>query len=396
MSNEMRSRILVAHRPSEGRVSRNVPSKDRYMKPLTTSVDVDEHDGLWYPSLAAEITVGTPAQSLLVEYDLFYHSDLLLIDFNATVDHWGHDPDANETFYHPELSSTYSDQRHNFTINQYDSGHVGQDVANIGDISKTVSFGILDEAGLDNGAAGIVGLSHTKSVISNTSGNLVTQLSSKLDQPIVSYTQNWILPSRQRATGHITLGALDEDNCQKTWTWGANNDVKYGYGVNSSRVSALARNGSAIDTETITTKVYLDQGWETMLASENVFNMFLNASGAVWNSSQWQYMVDCDSIGMLGNVVFGIGDNDKAIIVTPVEYVFKEGKYGCTLEVTNAGQAEVDFFIHSSLFFYNHCLAYNYKTDQVGISRTKIDHDPSASYSYEANNTSSYQYSYES
>ncbi|KAI1713183.1 eukaryotic aspartyl protease domain-containing protein [Ditylenchus destructor] len=342
-------------------------------KSWTETVDLNDSSDYSYSALVGNISVGTPLQNLLVDFDLFYSSDLLVLDSDARIGYWEEQPDP-ENSYNSSESSTYSDAGTNFTKSWIGTGHVGRDTLIIGSSQATVSFGIIDSMRYEPTSAGVVGLANFNSSLGNTTKNLVSQLANELDQPIIT-----IAPSNTpNVTNHLTLGGLDTVHCQSNYAF--SNALSKGiYSLNATSAVAINSSGSVVQNITGTVSLYTGVWFRGIFVSSKVFELLVKATNAKWNNSFWDYVVDCDTNAKL---VLSVGGNQ--VVITPLDFLYSYGGH-CALNAYELFYMDYSDYdsdenddnseaIHiGEQFLENHCLAYNVATDEVGIASSKVE-----------------------
>ncbi|KAI1713107.1 eukaryotic aspartyl protease domain-containing protein [Ditylenchus destructor] len=326
-------------------------------KSWTETVDLNDSSDCSYSTLVGNISVGTPPQNLLVDFDLFYSSDLLVVDSNATL-YWSGQPDS-ENSYNSRYETAF--------------GAIGSSQA-------TVSFGVLDTSAAyvsnayDTTSAGVVGLANFNSSLGNTTKNLVSQLADELDQPIIT-----IAPSNTpNVTNHLTLGGLDTVHCQSNYAF--SNALSKGiYSLNATSAVAINSSGSVVQNATGTVSLYAAVWMPGLLVSSKIHELLVEGTNAKWNNSFWEYVVDCDTNATL---VLSVGENQ--VVITPFDYISSHGDH-CVLDVdelwslyysdydSDENDDNSELIYVGQQFLENHCLAYNVATDEVGIASSKVE-----------------------
>jgi len=110
-------------------------------------------------------------------------------------------------------------------------------------------------------------------------------------------------------------------------------------------------------------------------ASKNLFPLFVNASGAVWNKTIYEYVTTCN-FSQIGTVEINLGNDNqtsKKLVLTAADFIdYSPGKDVCYLTVGGYS----NFFWHDNVdyielgyqFLNNHCVAYNQASSQFGIA----------------------------
>jgi len=327
-------------------------------------------------ALGANVTVGTPPQTLYVELDLFWSSDLTVIGSNADLSSVYDDTPAKHTF-NASMSSTFVNQSESFSSGSLGDGGIGKDVLGVGSLSKSVVVDVLDEIYWSlsiepiDGVLGLFPSDRSNSSNSSVSSqNLVTQLVGDLKLPVVTL---WTHEATEaHGGGQLTLGALDEEHCQSNWAYGRQIGY-YDYAMNATIVKGVTSRGIVVGIVR-NVDVHIRDDLSEIYATGNVFNLFANATNAVWNSTIWAYVTSCD-LSQLGIVQFDIGNRTKSQLVTltPVDFVQYWAEYDkCVLKIHNYGYYfSTDFLLLGRQFLNNHCISYNVKTNEVGLVGTK-------------------------
>ncbi|KAI1706868.1 eukaryotic aspartyl protease domain-containing protein [Ditylenchus destructor] len=327
-----------------------------------------------YYTYIANVTIGTPAQTFAMEIDLWYGTDLCVLGQNANLSKVSTRIPSKHVYY-PGNSSSYVDQKGNFSDYVCGKGRNASDQLNVDQISANVVMGVVDQISyyfkyypID----GILGLN--PSTPDTNANSLASQLIAGLDTPIMSWWQN---QSRlNTGTAQLTLGGEDTDNCKsnyvyapQVWSYGGS----YGdFRVHLTSASVDGKSDSEVGQNTTLT-LYPDQ--DRIYCTYDFFYVLTNASNAVYNSTTNAWHVDCDmtkaknvilNIGGSGNVTDG---STKQLVLTGADYIHYYA-YGVCIVYAYP----YDWYRTvelSYLFMNNHCLAYNAKEQTVGFADAK-------------------------
>ncbi|KAI1695382.1 eukaryotic aspartyl protease domain-containing protein [Ditylenchus destructor] len=323
--------------------------------------------------LVANISVGTPPQDLKVKFDLLSgESDLFLYGDQAKLSDYIMNTQGmlhlrfGRRYYTSESTSYSNISSKVVGLSSFvGNGHVGQDDISSARINfGAVKFGVVDEIkASDNGLSGVFGLIPARSRL-NSSENLITQFTAQYENPIITIVKD-------KSQGHVMLGGLDEKNCHSNWAFGPHIHGSYAdpYRLKSSAISAISANKTNLGTRKKSISLYVSKFRWNLQVGGNLHEEFLKASGAVWNGTQFGYVIDCDK-SKLGNVELTVGSNDSRIVITPEDYVSYNSDYdACHLDVSVSDRLEeMNAIVAGSYFMDNHCLAYNSQTGEMGFA----------------------------
>jgi len=221
---------------------------------------------------------------------------------------------------------------------------------------------------------GVVGLSAGNSNV-NVSANLLTQLAPQLDTPVVSLWTNSTYEGN--GTAQITLGAVDTTNCKNNWAFAPRLTNYYRYATNATSFVATAANGAVVGSlqnSNVTLALALNQGKWNNAASQNVFDLITNATGAVWNSTLRTWLTSCN-VSQIGSIVVNLGNDNQTsnpVTLTAADLIdFWPARNVCYVNAQNWGGARnstYGYLILSKLSLDTHCVAYNVGTDQFGMA----------------------------
>ncbi|KAI1696325.1 putative inositol-trisphosphate 3-kinase A isoform X1 [Ditylenchus destructor] len=313
-----------------------------------------------------------------------------LIDFGKTVELEGIKIDHEKP-----NSSTCVDQNKNTS-----EWRLMKDTFKIGSVSGNVSIKVEEDRDWIALLGGTMGLSAFSSSIDNSSGlNFVDQLGKMgVNSPVSFAARN------NSYNHHLTIGGLDSENCYTDWAFApniANYSTLYQYqrqlryGFNGSSIDATDPKGAVIASVNSNVAIFVKRSEFQLYATDNIREIFVNASGGVWNDTIEEWTVPCNG-SLSGNVVLNVNGSGR-VVFTPSDYIAFKSWYiregddydnnsGYYIEacIVDVGMAysywieeylHVDEFILAGYSFYrNHCLAHNYKTGEFGIA-TSVNND---------------------
>ncbi|KAI1714680.1 eukaryotic aspartyl protease domain-containing protein [Ditylenchus destructor] len=340
-----------------------------------------------YYMFFANITIGTPAQTLTVEIDPWHDQEMCVLGTGVdeqSLNSFGLPP---KKIYDKSNSSSYVDIGKNFSMATCGSGKNGTDVVNVGDVSTAVTFGIVQNAfyylkyfPID----GILGINPMPPF--NNSQNTISQLLSSLDSPVMTWWQNETYQGPNAtfpASCQLTLGAEDTDNCKSSYVYAPRVPTAKPYDRHYPihLTSAVISDDSKDQTETrfeINATLTMWYNQNRIFCPQSFFYVLSNATNAVYNSTVYEYVVDCD-ISKHKDIVLNIGgsgvtedETSRQIVLSPTDYVSYYSYYDvCYLSVEASGEENDGVVELGQKFIYNHCLAYNSKEDKIGFAEVK-------------------------
>ncbi|KAI1692724.1 eukaryotic aspartyl protease domain-containing protein [Ditylenchus destructor] len=340
----------------------------------------------YYYMYFANITIGTPAQTLTVEIDPWYDQELCVLGTGVDEKSLNTDELPPKKVYDKSQSSSYVDIGKNFSMAACGRGQNGTDVVNVGEVSTAVTFGIAQNASSYLKllpSDGILGINPMPPF--NNSQNAISQLLSGLDSPVMTWWQNetyWgfnaTLPVAQ-----LTLGAEDIDHCKSSYVYvpRVTNIKSYDRFYPVHLTTAVISEGTPedqIDTRfEINATLNMRHNQYRIYSPRSFFYALTNATNAVYNSTVWEYVVDCD-LSKHKDIVLNIGgsgftedETSRQIVLSPAEYIYYWSYYRvCYLSAFVSG-GENGVVELPQKFLNNHCLAYNAKEDMIGFSEVK-------------------------
>jgi hypothetical protein len=314
----------------------------------------------------------------------FLQQDLYLIGVGVDVTSSDEVPSSSEeaakSFYDSSASSTYSDPKGAFTADDgYVTGNLSADIVNLGSLSVNMIFG--DANAIDwwvnyMPIDGVLGLSFKNST--NGIPNVLNQLVPSMADPLVVEHFNVSMGSTMTddSNSFISLGSENISQCEQEWIHPANsyyNNYALAGNMTVTNVGIAGANGSSME---INRQLYIGRFplWQSM--SDQMHMLFVEASGAVYNSKTDEYEIPCDQVAQCKNVVLTLSDGEM-ITLTSDDYVYrdssKSGSPACMLN-TLGNYAEDDdhdtlgFIFLGRQFFNGRCVSYNIATQQLGIA----------------------------
>jgi len=346
----------------------------------TTAVPLLDYYQYW---LIGNITIGSPAQTFAVAFDI-WDSDLVVMDANANVTN-----SRNSTYtlskkntFNTTASLTAQVSNGNMTSDWRDNGVIVNDNINIGGLSLNADLGDLTTVNswlpwyaMD----GILGLSPKPS---NNTGlnNLLKQISGSLAMPVLtmhvnrSYDYNSYINGRFANTtdAEIVLGTNSLPQCNNNnWTPIQLNtqsvDQWAPFIVNATSVSSSMTGCSTLVK--LNQPVWFVDFFSVMVVSYQVEELFVKASGAVFDSSSGWYTVPSMSNATSVNITLADGSvltlnpQDYIVAYSGINYLYVWGYYN--EDYTN--YASYPVFIGQQ-WLNNHCISYNINVNTLSIT----------------------------
>jgi len=320
--------------------------------------------------LVGEIQLGTPAQTFSALFAP-WEQDVYVIDPNAS----GVKPEGSKARYDASASTTFKPDGRNFTTLWGDTtGHIVNDVINIGGIQAPVNVGVADEITdwssiIYSDADAVFGLLvHTdNSYYHDSNISVLAQLADTiLDQPIVTVLiRDFDLNSSANINGALTIGGFDVTNCGASYVltpklneWNMVNLTGVSIGSYSQSLS-----GAWILAEPWFNDIYV---------SSDLLDAIVDATGATSedDSSEYYwstptYSVDCSKLSSLPVLTLTL-DGGAQLAVTSEDYVNVLSDGTCVLALNPNGGDNI--YLGES-FARNHCLSNDFKNDILGFSR---------------------------
>jgi hypothetical protein len=334
----------------------------------------------WQWALITNITAGIPAQPMRVAIS-FWTTDLQLLAANATM-HFGSSLD-NKNVYNASASITSSTNNANFSSEYYNSGVVVSDIININGLLSNVSFGSLsdvnDQGLLNMPIDGYLGLAPATS--NNNITNVLQQLAPSLDQPLMNIRIQRFYDDDEgvKTSAQIGFGSAQLSQCQSN-----GNAPKLGLNLAQSsgmpptlNVSSIAiANANLSDTcatNMIQTAhpIMISPYYYPTLMSYQLEQLFVSASGAVFNETSGWYQVDCSQVANASPVNINLADGNT-FVLQPNDYILqKDGQ--CYLYTWGYYDENDSYYadwvlVLGQQWLNNHCLSYNIQDNTLTIS----------------------------
>jgi len=332
--------------------------------------------------LVGNITIGSPAQTFAVAFDI-WDSDLSVIDVNANVS-WS----SNSTYYlskknlfNTTASLTAQVSNGNMTNDWADSGVIVNDNINIGGLSVNANIGDLTTVNswlawyrLD----GLLGLSPKPS---NNTGltNLLKQLSGSLAMPVLTMHVNrsseyswWDSRYAADTDAEIVLGTNSLPQCNNNnWTpiqLNAQSVDSYAPFV-ATATSVASKSTGCNSFVKLNQPVWFVDFFASMIVSYQVEELFVQASGAVFNSTTGWYTVaqmsNASSVNFTladGNVLT-LSPQDYIVPYQGINYLYVYGYYN----EDDANYADFPIYIGQQ-WLNTRCISYNVNVNTLSIT----------------------------
>jgi len=318
--------------------------------------------------LVGEIQLGTPAQTFSALFAP-WEQDVYVIDPNASG------VSGSKARYDASASSTSIPDGRNFTSIWGDTtGHIVNDVLNIGGIQAAVNVGVADKLTdwssiIYSDADAVFGLLvHTdNSYYSGSNISALAQLADTvLDQPIVTVLiRDFDLNSSANINGALTIGGLDVTNCGASYIQAPK--------LNEWNIVNLTGVSIGSYSQSLSGAWVLAEPWfNDIYVSNDLLDAIVDATGATSedDSSEYYwstptYSVDCSKLSSLPVLTLTL-DGGAQLAVTSDDYVNVLSDGTCVLAVSHNGGDNI--YLGES-FARNHCISNDFKNDILGFSR---------------------------
>jgi len=324
------------------------------------------------------ISIGTPPQTLQVAFDIG-DSDLYVFASDATVHVWSSSSEIDEESvgFDSSLSSTFTATNTNFSEWNYVRGKLASDLVNLGDLQVNLTFGDATTLGayVNNlGVDGFFGLSPHPSY--NNVPNVLTQLVPNLEKPIIVWHANVNSSYPYNGRAQVAMGTDNADFCANNWQYvQLVNATSWGtLGFPLTSVSMVDGNG-CVNTVKTNHSIVVEPGvFEGFYVSRQVRELFVQASGAIYNTTASTYQVPCDQGASGRNVTLNIGDGSQQLVLTPQDYTVYNSYFGiCQLYVYGSydeNNHKYDSYVVylGQQYLNKMCTSYNIQTQQMGLS----------------------------
>jgi len=343
----------------------------------TIPLDVSNYGYL----IVGNVSVGTPAQQLRLNFDI-NRAHLYVVGQGATYTYSyssssGSKVGGRNRVFNVSQSSTYQGSPPFIADTLYRSGGVGSDVINVGEgislnatvqVASTVSYNMA-YYNMD----GSFGLS------TNNSGapgqTLMAEVMPHLDEPVVTV---WVNRSSAGCScngeGEITLGGLNPEKCNAArWTNVGNGTGSYN-NLPSFNVSSISGpptgNGSCANSVEAQFTISLDTRYSTIYTSIQVQDVFVKASGAVYNRTKYSYVVPADKVATAQPVILNLASGGQ-LQMTADDYIVKgwDGtNYLYVYGYYDQNKVPVDTIQLGQSFLTNHCVSQNLQTGEWSLT----------------------------
>jgi len=210
------------------------------------------------------------------------------------------------------------------------------------------------------------------------SGNgqtLMEELAPNLDEPVITI---WVNRSSGSSggVGEITLGGMNPEKCQSdTWV-NAGSSINSYYSLPTFNVTSISgpKNGSCANSVEGLFNVSISNSYSTMYTSIQVQDIFVKASGAVYNRGTYGYSVSADKMASAQPVTFTMA-NGGQLVLTPADYTVK-GRDG-TIYLNTYGYYDQNTYPTDTLlvgqpFLNNHCVSQNIQTGEWSLANVVV------------------------
>jgi hypothetical protein len=292
--------------------------------------------------LLTKVTVGTPGQEILtfIEFlnDDFYFLDSKVVSgaslFGSSEDSTVGDrycpansssASVSKTFFYAEYGNIDGVVANDtLTLAGYDNSTVALN-ATFGD--ATVAVHIPTEYN------GVIGVLPYSVYSNNMNTDALSQMETQLENPVFAYYLNLNTPP----TAALSVGHLDTENClEDSATFFSRSTIdgnsSYSFDVQSVSATVTKTNCSddgqncwktaytyRVDT---TKEVEVAPFLPAILTSTEVLNVFVAASGAVYNNDTTLYeLADCDAAVKSAEKVTLAVVGGQSLVITPLDYV---------------------------------------------------------------------------
>jgi hypothetical protein len=283
--------------------------------------------------------------------------------------------------YNASASSTSTPQNGRFS-DGWVNGSLVNDITNIGGLNLNITFGDLET--YDQWFAylpidGVLGLSPYAS--QNGIPNVLTQIAGQLAQPLVVLKTHRDL--QDEITGQddpsevneITLGTADVNGCNGNWSWHASDvgDENSGGWGTVGNITSLGVADGCHSVVNASRPIYILNWFLPIFGSYQVEQVFVQASGAQFNTSSGYFQLSCDQVTQAKNVALNSKDG-SSISLTPTDYTIKYDGECYLFAMGWYDEYDSDYAGYGltlgQQFANNHCVAYNIAENLVGISNS--------------------------
>jgi len=333
--------------------------------------------------LIGNITIGSPAQTFAVAFDI-WDSDLSVIDVNANFtrsrnsSYWL----SQKNLFNATTSLSAQVSNGNITNDWGDKGVIINDNINVGGLSLNVNFGDLTTVRSALGYLSLDGLLGLSPIPSNNTGivNLLKQISGSLAMPVLTMHLNrsyeydgWTDGEFANDTdAEIVLGSNSIPQCNSN-NWmpiQLNPQSVDNWAPFTVNATSIASSLSGCNTNVKLSQPIVFADWFSwMIVSYQVEELFVKASGAVFDSDYGMYIVSDMSnasnvnISLADGNVLTLKPQDYIMTVDGVNYLFVYGWYN----EDDTHYSNRPIYIGQQ-WLNTHCISYNINVNTLSIT----------------------------
>uniref|UniRef100_A0A915CN39 Peptidase A1 domain-containing protein n=1 Tax=Ditylenchus dipsaci TaxID=166011 RepID=A0A915CN39_9BILA len=290
-----------------------------------------------------------------------------------------HNPDAFANKQRMELNHELRKQSFGATdLKMFEFAMIGNitvgtprsDIVNINGLSTNMTFGILST--VEYWLFGI-----QLSVPQNKITIAAEQIVRKLDKPVITVFMNGT--QFGNGTAKLTFGSEKSIYCEDNSGYVPllNTDDPYSYCFEFyASTAAITVENVKVSVE-INSSVHLNPHTEYVYCDPAFQNILINATKAVYNSTTYNYQVDCAAMKDY-QVILNIGkrgdttsETTKQLVLTGADYIKYDQSYNTCYLATDVSPYPTDVLILGTNFFNNHCFTYNVNEKTIAFSKAK-------------------------